>query len=155
MHKIKHQLIQDSSVNSTIRQEIQDGLLDEISWQKFSMEVSTTLKEFYKWLENSFTKGNRVVGYGAAAKASTLLNASNIEKGWLKAIADESHEKIGRFMPIEGIPIVSPADLYLLQPTDIVIFPWNIGEELIRKIKNDCPYPVRIWRAIPTIEQIS
>jgi hypothetical protein len=153
--KIKHQSIADPSVNSTIRQEIQDGLLDQISWQKFSMEVSTTLKDFYKWLENSFTKGNRVVGYGAAAKASTLLNASNIEKSWLKAIADESHEKIGRFMPIQGIPIVSPVDLYLLQPTDIVIFPWNIGEELIGKIKNDCPYPVRIWRAIPTIEQIS
>ena len=105
-------------------------------------------------MKNSSDQNKRVFGYGAAAKASTLLNAAKIEKAWLGSIADGSHEKQGRFMPIEGIPIISPQEMFDAAPTDVVIFPWNIQDELVRAIKDECTSETRIWRAIPHLEQI-
>ncbi len=57
-------------------------------------------------------------------------------------------------MPVEGIPIVSPEVMFNSQPTDVVIFPWNIREELVAKITEGVKGNVRIWQAIPSIEQV-
>jgi hypothetical protein len=84
-----------------------------------------------------------------------LINVSRIEKGWIKAIADASPEKQGRFMPVHGIPIVSPKDLFELKPNDVIIFPWNLTKELSEIIENKALVPTRIWKAIPKLEQVN
>ncbi len=142
------------TVDLSIESEISSGLFDRESWHAFSDEVKKTLSDFRAWLESSFSEGKKVVGYGAAAKASTLLNGAGVEKEWLVAIADASHEKQGRFMPAEGIPIISPQKMFELKPTDVIIFPWNIQDELIQLIKGRSQTDTRIWRVIPHLEQI-
>ena len=144
----------NQSVDRQIEVEKKAGLLSREAWSAFSVRVQSILKEFHDWMKNSSDQNKRVFGYGAAAKASTLLNAAKIEKAWLGSIADGSHEKQGRFMPIEGIPIISPQEMFDAAPTDVVIFPWNIQDELVRAIKDECTSETRIWRAIPHLEQI-
>jgi len=147
--------ITEDLVVAKILQEVEDGLYDESAWESFDKRIQDIISQFYGWIKSSFEDGKLVCGYGAPAKASTLINVSRIEKGWIKAIADASPEKQGRFMPVHGIPIVSPKDLFELKPNDVIIFPWNLTKELSEIIENKALVPTRIWKAIPKLEQVN
>jgi hypothetical protein len=145
----------DGQVDLSISKELDSGLFNEEAWESFAKRVRSALRTFYDWLSQAHKEGHTVYGFGAAAKASTLINASEIHKDWIIGIADSSHEKQGRFMPAQGIPIVSPEKMYAMNPTDIIIFPWNIKKELVPLIREQSGSDIRIWKAVPTLEMIS
>jgi hypothetical protein len=97
--------------------------------------------------------GNRVVGYGAAHKGNTFLNAVGTASRTLKYVVDASKEKQGKFLPGSQIPVLAPEYLNSKDPTDVLILPWNIAEELTVKIKSLAPN-ARIWIAQPSMKQI-
>jgi hypothetical protein len=99
-------------------------------------------------------KGNRIYGYGAAAKASTLLNSINVQADFIAAIDDASQEKQNRFMPPNGIRIISPKQLFEQKPTDVLIFPWNIKSEIAVYLKQNLGPEIRFWCAIPEMHQV-
>ena len=72
----------------------------------------------------------------------------------MRAIADISLEKQKRFMPPHGIRIISPQELFLEKPTDIIIFPWNIKSEIVTFLRSNLGDQVRLWCAIPEMHQI-
>jgi hypothetical protein len=112
------------------------------------------IAEFSEWLKEKDELGESVAGYGAAAKASTLLNCINLETLPIQAIADGSPEKQNRFMPTKFIPIISPQELFS-NPTDhIVIFPWNIEKEIVQIISTNVNKRSRVWVVVPTLREI-
>lgn len=133
--------------------ELARGLTNWASWQSTQGLVDKVLQELVAWLEINQNLGNTVVGYGAAAKASTLLNAARIPLAQLSVIADKSPEKQGRFMPVPFFSIIGLEDLISHAPTDILIFPWNIAPEISRELSSLIPN-VRTWVAIPSIRQV-
>jgi hypothetical protein len=143
------------SVAIKITQELEGGLLEQSEWSALNSRVKGILNDFSEWLEESYATGKKVFGYGAAAKASTLLNSARIKKEWLEAIADGSNEKQGRYMPSLGIPILPAQSIAHLNPTDIVIFPWNIRLELVKQIRKEFGPKVRIWQAVPALRELS
>jgi len=145
----------NSKVARFIEKELESGLLNQTSWVDFKLRIVDLLHNFRNWIESANNEGRTVCGYGAAAKASTLLNASSVELRWLKAIADESNEKQNRYMPAAGIPILNPKLVFEFQPTDIIIFPWNIAPEIASKIRNTYKSEIRIWRVVPKMELVS
>ena len=144
------------SVANAIKLELNEGLLNEHRWQTFSKEVNRVITEFRYFVEEKNSLGQVVVGYGAAAKASTLLNASGVSAGSIPYIIDESPEKVGRFMPSRMIPIVDSSHLLRSKPDHVVIFPWNISSEIAKKIRMLCnSSKIQIWRAIPRLEEVA
>lgn len=85
--------------------------------------------------------GYSVVGYGAAAKTSTILNSA---PGFIKidSVVDDAPMKVGRFIPGSEIPIL-PTDALKDHPglLAIVIFAHNFKDEIIKKIKAQRPNP--------------
>jgi len=144
----------DSSVDSLILDEKSKGLFELTNWVSYSLKVSNVLKELKVWLNNEAMKGNRIYGYGAAAKASTLLNSINVQADFIVAIADASQEKQNRFMPPNGIRIISPKQLFEQKPTDVLIFPWNIKSEIAVYLKQNLGPEIRFWCAIPEMHQV-
>ena len=53
-------------------------------------------------------QGDVVVGYGAAHKGNTFLNAVGEESKILKYVVDASHEKHGKFLPGSQVPVLAP-----------------------------------------------
>ena len=98
--------------------------------------------------------GKKVYGYGAAAKASTILNAIAVEPNFILKIADISLEKQDRYMPPHGIKIISPEELFSSSPTDVVIFPWNIKSEIADFLRKNLGSEVALWCAIPTMHEV-
>jgi hypothetical protein len=82
------------------------------------------------------------------------LNAADIPKGIFKCIGDTSSEKQGRFLPNKGIPIVGLQQFSEFEPTDVLIFTWNISEEILNQIKPSLKNETRYWTAIPRISQL-
>lgn len=145
---------QRKKIDLQSQSELAIGIVSKETWSKVSKRVSSLLFNFNKWILELSMEGSIVIGYGAAAKASTIINAAEIPRGGIKVIVDGSHEKQGRFMPANGIPIISPDDISKANPTDIIIFPWNIAEEIVKTIESFTDEGIRIWTLIPEITRI-
>jgi len=141
-------------VSKFIDDENLNGTFDENRWVHFGHEVEEILFNFRIFLEKKSVSGQRVSGYGAAAKASTLLNAAEVKREWVYEIADSSHEKQGRFLPSEGIPIVSPKEMFANEPDDIIIFPWNISKEIKGQIDSQSKGNASCWQVLPTMHRV-
>jgi 2-polyprenyl-3-methyl-5-hydroxy-6-metoxy-1,4-benzoquinol methylase len=87
----------DDSVKKMIQDEKRQGLFEYVQWSEYSKKVSKILSDFHDWVRTTKENGGRIFGYGAAAKASTILNSIDIEAGLIAAIADASLEKQSRF----------------------------------------------------------
>ena len=142
------------SVEMVIKSEVENGLFDAEEWDQYSSKVSKILDAFLAWLRHRSRNHKRTYGYGAAAKASTILNSIEVEERLITAIADVSLEKQQRFMPPHGTKIISPQELFSLKPTDIVIFPWNIKFEIANYLRSNMGDEVHLWCAIPEMHEV-
>jgi hypothetical protein len=142
-------------LNAFINSELNMGLMDMPAWSKFSSNVESSLANLREWLEVCKQEGRRVFGFTAAAKASTILNAAKISCDEISGIADSSPEKIGRFLPSLGVPIISIDDLKVEKPTDILIFAWNISHEISTLVWEELGANVRCWIAIPDLKELT
>jgi hypothetical protein len=141
-------------VKNFIEDEIANGLFNSKNWELYSEKVDKLLKDFLVWLGSAAETRGKVYGYGAAAKASTILNSINIDLDLISAIGDASLEKQGRFMPPNGIEVISPQELFSMKPTDVIIFPWNIKNEIASFLRKNLPSQTRLWCVIPYMHEV-
>lgn len=144
----------EESVGNAIKAENRLGLSEETKWAAYSTKVSKILQDFEHWLRKANEDGAKIYGYGAAAKASTLLNSIGVNQNLIRGIADASTEKQGRYLPGLQIPIISPSQLFREEPTDVVIFPWNIKHEIIDYLSLNLPSTTRFWCAVPFMHKV-
>jgi hypothetical protein len=97
--------------------------------------------------------GAKIVGYGAAHKGNTFLNAVGPIARKIKYVVDASPEKHGRFLPGSNIQVITPSALAEVKPTDILILPWNIAYEIKQTVLDKVP-EVKVWVAQPNMNQL-
>lgn len=143
---VEHQEIHGGTVRVTIAEDlpVSERVNHYLSIEK---DLGYTSKEKYlNWSKevektiNSFKFGilktpGRICAFAASAKGNTLLNACGITLGSINYIVDETPEKIGKFSPGTGIPIVSMLDIERSPPDYIVILSWNFKDEIIEKLR--------------------
>ena len=78
-------------------------------------------------------QGKSIVGYGAPAKASTLLQFLGIDQKTVRYIVDLSPLKQGRFTPGLHVPIVPTERLLEDQPDYALLFAWNFVDEILEQ----------------------
>lgn len=121
----------DRSVEEIKRIEKQFGLNSIGTYSNLQKITNSIKNNFLAFLLEQKKINKRVVGYGAAAKGNTLINYSGIKTDLLEYICDASSSKQGKFTPGSHIPILSPDVLLKDNPDYVVIFPWNIAEEIV------------------------
>lgn len=93
--------------------------------------------------------GGRIIGYGAPAKASTLLNYYRLDQFHIKFIIDDSPAKQGKMIPGARIPILPfPNSIDSIMADYIFIFAWNFKDSIIERLRKEgyrgkfiIPYP--------------
>jgi len=117
-------------VEELISEEINSGMTTIDFYRGFQEHAEKVKNDFLRFLIEKKSQGKLVVGYGAAAKGNTLLNFAGVKSDLIKYVVDRSPHKQGKFMPGSRIPIVSEGRLASDKPDFVVIFPWNIFEEI-------------------------
>ena len=138
-------------VNALINEESDAGLNSLDFYSNFQKVAEEIRDEFKKFLEEQRNNGKIVIGYGAAAKGNTLLNFGNISKKFIRFISDKNPIKQGLFCPGSKIPIFSENKIRDQKPDFIVIFPWNIKDEIKEQLAFTREWGCKFVVAIPKL----
>jgi SAM-dependent methyltransferase len=128
------------SLNVHMNRESELGLYDINTYNGFGARAQETVELFRDTLRGYQEMGHEIVGYGAAAKANTLINSSG---AYLDYIVDDNEWKVGYVTPGENIPVVPSSFIEQLDGHVVfVILAWNFKDEIIKKIKQRLPTAV-------------
>ena len=128
--------------SKTISQRITDlsnrekrsGFSNLNSYLSFSKKIQKVKHDILKFLISTKEAGKSIVGYGAPAKASTLLNYCGIRIDFIDYTVDRNPQKQGCYLPGSHIPIRHPDQIKITQPDYILILPWNLTNEIIEQV---------------------
>ena len=122
------------SVIDLQKEEDEAGISSIKLYQGFQEKVEDIKLKFLSFLIKAKNDKLSVVGYGAAAKGNTLMNFSGVRSDLLTYVIDKSSAKQDKFMPGSRVPITNEAQLKKDRPDYIVIFPWNIQNEIMDQL---------------------
>jgi SAM-dependent methyltransferase len=142
------------SLSLLIQRELDAGLADIAYYQQFEEKIRVLKREFLSFLIQAKSEGKTIAGYGAAAKGNTLLNYCGVRTDFIDYVADKNPYKQGLYLPGSHIPVVSPKQIMELKPDYLLIFPWNIKEEIIREMDFIRQWDGKFVTAVPEIQVI-
>lgn len=102
----------DERIESAIH-ELSMGINDRDLHEQFRLNSERAILEFKNWV--ILNRGS-ILGFGAAAKATVLLNAAQVDSNDIKYVIDSNQYKQGRFIPGCNIEIVEPLVGYNSEP---------------------------------------
>lgn len=138
-------------VASVLNKEVASGMLQPAFYAALQPCAERIKNDFVAYLIECRRNGKRVMGYGAAAKGNTLLNFAGIRPDLISAVADASPHKQGRFLPGSRIPVVAPSVINRDKPDVIVIFPWNLRDEIMAQLSHTRKWGAQFVTAIPEL----
>lgn len=122
------------SVNSLMHKEKSFGLNSLDYYNGFREKAEKVKIDFLQFLITAKKQGKKVAAYGAAAKGNTLLNFCGIKNDMIQFVVDAAPGKQGKYLPGSHIPVVNEKELKNCKPDYIIIFPWNIKDEIMLQI---------------------
>lgn len=131
--------------------EVAAGLDRVETYPAFGEHVMRVKRDFLAFLIDAKRAGKAVAGYGAAAKATTLLNYAGVRTDLIAFVADKSPHKQGRYIPGVRVPILAPDDIRATKPDYVVIFPWNIAAEIRGELAAVRGWGGKFVTAIPSL----
>lgn len=141
-----------AAVDAVLAEEESAGLNGREIYQSFQPRIDKIRDDFLGFLIEQREAGSKVAGYGAAAKGNTLLNYCGIRgNDPIEFVADLSPHKQGRFLPGSHIPVVAPERIDEEKPDFIVIFPWNLRDEIVGQLEHARRWGARFVTAIPEL----
>jgi hypothetical protein len=81
------------------------------------------------------SQGKRLAGFGAPAKAATLMHHFGLGPGLIDFIVDDSSFKQGLFSPGHHIPVLASSAIYERKPDYLLILAWNFAPSIMDKHK--------------------
>jgi len=130
----KKNLTQSNILKQYLKNEKEEKINNLNSWQNFSDKVNNHRDKLLSII-NKESK-NKICGYGASARSSTLLNYCELNYLKIDSIADQNLLKHNLLTAGTHIPIKSPETLMAQKPNTILLLAWNFKEEIIGILRN-------------------
>ncbi len=128
------------------------GLGSADTYRGFAKQVEQRKVELLEFLIEAKRGGKKVLGYGAPAKGSTMLNYCGVGPELLAFTVDLSPHKQDHYFPGVNIPILPPEALIEAKPDYILILPWNLRDEISEQLSVTREWGARFVVAVPQIE---
>jgi 2-polyprenyl-3-methyl-5-hydroxy-6-metoxy-1,4-benzoquinol methylase len=140
------------AVHALAAKEETAGMMNLDYYKGFQQRAFTIKTAFVDFLLTRKKEGKIIAAYGAAAKGNTLLNYCGVKSDLIDYVVDANPHKQGKYLPGSHIPVVNEQFLKDNKPDFVIIFPWNIKEEIQRQLSY-----IREWRgqfitAIPELQ---
>lgn len=123
------------NVEALLKEEEAFGLNTLACYQNFEKKVDRIKDNMLNFLYGQKRLGKKVIGYGAAAKGNTILNYAGIKgTDLIRFVVDAAPSKQDKFMPGSHIPVLDESHIRSYKPDYIIIFPWNLKEEIMEQL---------------------
>ncbi|MFW6066903.1 MAG: methyltransferase domain-containing protein [Myxococcota bacterium] len=119
------------SVDALLALEKRIGIDRIDPYLRFAERVRWLRGELLHALDERKARGERIVGYGAAAKACTLSAFCGLDGRYLDYIVDRNPHKHGRHMSGSALPIEPVEALLRDQPDAVLVLAWNFADEIV------------------------
>jgi SAM-dependent methyltransferase len=129
------------------------GLHEPEAFRAFFRSIQDRKAELTELLRRLKGQGKRIAGFGAPAKATTLMFHFGLGPETLEYIVDDSPLKQGRFSPGHHIPVVASSALYqpATRPDYLLILAWNFAESIMKNHQAFCAAGGRFIVPLPTV----
>lgn len=101
----------------------------------FSKKIDARKNELYDLLLKIKARNKTIAGFGAPAKATTLMYEFGLNNDILDFIVDDSPLKQGLYSPGLHIPIFSSSYIETFKPDYLLILAWNFSDSIIKNNK--------------------
>jgi SAM-dependent methyltransferase len=142
----------DARVFELLRKEFMADMNRLRYYQDFQTRADTIKNDLVLWLHQQKYQRENVIGYGAPAKANTLLNYCGVRADLIDFVVDRSPHKIGKFLPGSRIPVVGEDEIRELKPAYILVLPWNLREEIGDQLSYARDWGCKLVVAIPELK---
>ena len=120
----------------------------------FLEKIERLRRETRAVLDRLQSESITVAGYGAAAKATTLMHVFGIGQRDLAFIADRSARKHGLNMPVTHVPIVSPDEMRNRKPDAVLLLAWNFADEIVAENRDWLSTGGRFIVPVPEVREV-
>jgi 2-polyprenyl-3-methyl-5-hydroxy-6-metoxy-1,4-benzoquinol methylase len=125
----------DKSVKLQKKIEIKNGLHNFSTYKSFKLRIERSKIKLIELLRKIKIDNKKIIGYGATAKAVTVLNYCGIDKKYINYFVDTTPEKQNKYMPGVKIPVKK---YHKLKKNDVdyaFLGAWNFKKEIFLKEK--------------------
>lgn len=122
------------TINILLEKEIFAGINNLDFYKNFETRVLKVKLNFLEFLIQSKKQNQKVAAYGAAAKGNTMLNYCGVKSDLIKFVVDLTPSKQGKLLPGSHVHIVTEIRIKKLKPDFVIIFPWNIKDEVTNQL---------------------
>ena len=116
------------SVSDLVRLESKLELDKPETLKLFGNRIDELGKKLQKLIRDLKSNGKSIAGYGAPAKATTLMYHFGLGPDILDFIVDDSPLKQGLYSPGLHIPVLPSSALYEKNPDYVLILAWNFAD---------------------------
>jgi hypothetical protein len=151
----KHQ--EDSSkpisenVGLMLAKEKAKGINTLAYYEDFQKKALQVKLGFTRFLSQQKLQDKKIAGYGAAAKGNTLLNYCGTTNDQIDYVVDANPHKQNKWLPGSHIHVVDETYLKENKPDFIIIFPWNLKDEIMKQLHYTSQWGARFVVPIPEL----
>ena len=110
--------------------------LDKIeTYYKFAKDVEQIKIDSLNKINGILSNKNKIIGYGAPAKATTVLNYFGINSNHFEYVLEDSEIKHNKFIPETNIQIKSKDDINVDNYEYILVLAWNFFDSIVENNK--------------------
>jgi SAM-dependent methyltransferase len=133
----KDERVPTSAYSRALARERALGIGEEGPWREFARRCQSHRAALFALVEARKHAGKRIIGYGASARSSTLLNFCGIDHRHLDLIVDRSRLKHELYTPGTDIRITDAAEGFTQHPDIVLLLAWNFRDEIVAQIQAD------------------
>lgn len=101
-------------------------------FKKNALSVKKKLRKIFLQIKKN---NKKIIGYGASAKAVTVLNFCNLKEEFIDYFLDTTENKVGKYLPGTKIKVKKYSKKLMNKKNYYFLGAWNFKDEIIKKEK--------------------